>query len=466
MSHWSSANTTNRTRLARALSTHTGVGYQKCLHVISGLADAGLLPAFSAEGTDGTVRAIAPLVLLQAPTDAKGRAAKGAAKSGRAKQGRAKVSWGGKAPGNAFSDGGALAHFSPHDAIAWNRPPGVAIVGDPGSGKHFFGFSMVYEMVAAGVRTVYLDAKADALPLARMPGLSGSKVVHVTQRESGMLNPFTLGDDVGQSALLALETVRLLMGGRVSGGREEALIVALNAVSVEANPSLGRVVDVLLADEQSAEARSLGLSLDVVRKLPHARLCFGEGTGAPVDLADGLTVITMVGFDLPGDLSPADYSYENRLGVATMYLLARHVRGLLLADRTEGRARQSAVVIDEAQCLTTTASGTGMVAEFGRVSRSTSTALVLVTQDASSLLSMAVRNAISTVFSFRSSNPHQVESALDLLGLDAHEGHRHAMADLRNGECLWREADGQVVRAQVEPAFSRDDIAVAFSGNP
>lgn len=452
MSHWSSANTSNRVRLARALAADTGVGYQKCLRVVVGVADAALLPAFNADSMDASVRALAPLVLLQS--------VKGKSSAGSSVGACASV---GSRTGFAVGDASTLTQFSPHAAIAIDCPPGVAITGAPGAGKSFCAFSLAYQMTVDGVRTVYLDPRGDAMALARVRGVEGAKVFDLRNGDDGMLNPFALTDDMDQSALLAVETVRLLLGGRMSPAREDVLVAALNAVSTEPSPSLGRVVDVLLADTVSAEARSLGLTLDLMRKLPFGRLCFGEHVGTRFVPADSLTVITMLGLDLPSsDLSPDDYSYENRLGVSVMHLLTRQVHGLMLSM---DRSLPKAVIIDEARCVTSTASGARLISEVGRMGRSHNTALVLVTQDAGDLMLDPVRNAISTVFVFRGSNPDEVDSALELVDVERKERNRRVMRELANGECLMRDADGQVTRVQIG-ILSRDDMIDAVSGNP
>jgi hypothetical protein len=457
MSHWTSANTNNRARLARALSTDTGVGYQKCLRVVTGVADAGLLPAFTTD-MDASVRALAPLVLAQS---AKGKKMKPSWGTRKAAWQVATTEAAPPADG-PFKDG-VWAKFSPHAALAANRAPGVAITGAPGAGKSFLAFRLAYEMVLDGVQTVYIDPKADAVPLARVEGMEDTKVLHLRNADDGMLDPFGFTDDIKESQLLALETVRMLMGGRMPGDREEVLIAAIQKVSAEPDPSLGRVVDVLRTNPESAAAHSLGLTLDVMRKLPFAPLYFNKRTGTPTGLSDTLTIITMLGLDLPtSGCAPEDYSYENRLAMSVMYLLTAYVRQTLLdADRT----RPNAVLIDEAWTVTATDAGSDMILNFGRMQRRTNTAVVLVTQNANDLLNTRVRNMFSTVFGFRTINADEVNGLLDLLGVDGREEHRRTVEYLFNGECLMRDLNDEVTRVKVD-LLPEDVILAAFSGNP
>lgn len=353
-------------------------------------------------------------------------------------------------------------HYSPHVAMAKNNPPGVAILGSPGGGKSFLAFTLAYQAAMQGVWTIYIDPKADAKPMAELGGLGSPRIFDLAHGNDGMLDPFTLADDVNQAALLGLETVRLLLGGVMTGEREEALINALNQVATEPTPSLGRVVDVLLGNTESADARSLGLTLDMMRKLPFAKLCFSARGGDSIRPEDGLTVITLLGLELPtADTSQSDYSYENRLAVSVMYLLTRYARRLMLSLNKD---HPKAIYVDEAWAITSTPQGAKLIPEVARMGRSHNTALVLVTQNAGDLKQQAVTNSISTVFAFRASKNDEIDDVLDLLGADVHDGHRSAVRELYNGECLMRDVDGRIARVQVDP-WNRE-LFDAFNTNP
>jgi hypothetical protein len=370
--------------------------------------------------------------------------------------------WLGPSIGETTSRVRTIVNFSPHVAMARNSPPGVAITGAPGGGKSFLAFTLAYQMAMQGVWTIYIDPKADAKPMANLPGLGAAKEFDLREGNDGMLDPFTLADDVNQAALLALETVRLMLGGKMSPEREEALITALNIVAAEATPSLGRVVDILQANTESAEARSLGLTLDMMRKLPFARLCFSARAGEAIRPQDGLTVITLLGLELPtADMSHDDYSYENRLAVSVMYLLTRYARSLMLSlDKNQPKA----ICIDEAWAITSTPQGAKLIPEVARMGRAHNTALVLVTQNAADLMKESVTNSISTVFAFRSTINDEIDSVLKLLNAEVHEGHRTTVRELYNGECLMRDVDGRIARVQIDSW--NQDLFEAFNTNP
>ena len=352
--------------------------------------------------------------------------------------------------------------FSPHVAMAKNNPPGCAIVGSPGGGKSFLAFTLAYQMASQGVWTIYIDPKADAKPMGNLPGLGNPRVFDLRDGHDGMLDPFSMGQNPAESSLLASETLRLLLGGHVSEDREEALLAAIDAVAAQPQPSLSKVVDTLLANPVSAGARNLGARLRTIRDLPFARLCFAATGGEQLRPEDGLTIVTLLGLDLPSeDLQLDDYSYENRLAVSVMYLLTRYARQLMLSM---DKSHPKAICIDEAWAITTTPQGAKLIPEIARMGRSHNTGLVLVSQNAGDLMAQSVTNSMSTKFAFRSKIPEEIDDVLDLFGLTKEEGFQHAIKGLRDGECLMQDADGRVARVQVD-GWNRT-LFKAFDTNP
>lgn len=372
--------------------------------------------------------------------------------------------WVGPAIGETTSRVRTLVNFSPHVAMTRDKTGGVAVTGAPGGGKSFLAFTLAYQMAMQGVWTIYIDPKADAKPMGMLPGLGSAKVFDLREGNDGMLDPFRLGDDLPQAKLLAMETIRLLVGGTLSPEREEAMISAIEHVAEDrsAAPSLMRVVELLLADTVSTHARSLGMVLRTMKDLPFARLCFAPSAGDKIRPEDGLTVITLLGLDLPNaDTAPADYSYENRLAVSVMYLLTRYARRLML---NLDKSHPKAICIDEAWAITSSPQGAKLIPEVARMGRSHNTALVLITQNASDLTTESVTNSISTVFAFRSNINSEIDAVLSLLGADAHEGHRGVVRDLLKGECLMRDVDNRIARVQID-SYNRQ-LFEAFDTNP
>lgn len=352
--------------------------------------------------------------------------------------------------------------YSPLLAMSRNSPPGVAITGSPGAGKSFLAFTLAYQMALQGVWTIYIDPKADAKPMASLPGLGQPRVFDLRDGNEGMLDPFSLSSERSEATVLALETIRLLLGGSINEDREEALLNAVEQVAQLPNPSLSAVVDVLLANTESAGARNLGAVLRTIRELPFARLCFSPTGGTKLRPEDGLTVVTLLGLELPATgTAPSDYSYENRLAVSVMYLLTRYARQLML---NMNKSHPKAICVDEAWAITSTPQGAKLIPEIARMGRSHNTALVLVSQNAGDLMAESVTNSLSTKFAFRSKIPGEIEDILELFGLDSDEGYQHIIRALGDGECIVQDVDGRIARVQID-AWDAEAFEV-FDTNP
>jgi len=352
----------------------------------------------------------------------------------------------------------------PVRCITVDSPSHLYLAGESMIPTHntFLAFNLAYQMAASGVWTVYIDPKADAKPMGELPGLGNPRVFDLRDGNDGMLDPFSLGSNKSESSLLALETLRLLLGGSVSEEREEALLNAIEQVVQTPQPSLGAVVDVLTANTTSSSARNLGAVLRTIRELPFARLCFSPIGSTQLRPEDGLTVVTLLGLDLPNaSTQPEDYSYENRLAVSVMYLLTRYARQLML---NMNKNYPKAICIDEAWAITSTPQGAKLIPEIARMGRSHNTALVLVSQNASDLMAESVTNSLSTKFAFRSTIPAEVDSVLELMGLSQEEGFQGYIRGLETGQCLMQDVDGRVAAIQIDNWDK--ELMRAFDTNP
>jgi len=357
--------------------------------------------------------------------------------------------------------------LSMHSAIAKNKAPGLVITGAPGSGKSFCAFTITYNMVLSGVWTIYIDPKADALPMANLPGVIDPTIINLADGMDGLLDPFAMTANPGEQKDLVIETVGLFVGGIDKLGPKEISEVskALEIVSKDRNPSLSKVVEMLLASQEAA-GEALGHRLSITRELPFARLCFDaagvNNHAAKLRPDRSLTIITLLGLDLPSSATPRDeYSNQNRLAVAIMYLLTSFTRKLM---RNENSNHPKAIVIDEAWAVTNTTQGAKLVMEVARMGRSLNTAMILVSQNAGDFLGESVTNSVSTRMAFRSDNSAEIENVLAFFGLEHNKGNANVIRNLKVGECLLRDADNRIARVQIEGW--NNEQRVAFETNP
>jgi len=356
----------------------------------------------------------------------------------------------------------AVVHFDPLVAAARNRPTAVAITGEPGGGKTTLALLLILQLALRGVTVAVIDPKGDAESLASWLAGRGrrARVVPLGSAAPGLLDPFSFGDDLAERRTMATETLRLLLP-RMSEERESAMIQAVAAVAASEQPSLGKVVSHL---EQAADPASvnLGALLRSMSEMRLARLCFAPSGGERIDAAGWTTVFTLGGLTLPDTaIGRDDYSYEQRLSVALLYLVSQFARRLL---NGMDRRLPKAIFLDEAWAITSTPQGAKLIPEVSRMGRSRNTALIMVSQNAGDLLSEQVTNCISSVFAFRSSEQTEVTSVLSLLGLEPSAEHKAALRALGNGECIFRDLDGRAGRIAVD--LISDELRRCLDTNP
>jgi hypothetical protein len=370
--------------------------------------------------------------------------------------------WLGPYIGETLGRARSIVHFDPLLAATRNRPTAVAITGEPGGGKTTLALLMIMQLALRGVTVAVIDPKGDAESLVDVLAARGRKarVLPLGSAAPGLLDPFSFGDDLAEKRTMATETLRLLLP-RMSEERESAMIQAVAAVANRDRPSLGKVVRHLEQAEDPA-SRNLGAVLRSMSEMRLARLCFAPSGGQRIDAAGWTTVFTLAGLTLPDTaVSRDDFSYEQRLSVALLYLVSQFARRLL---NGMDRRLPKAIFLDEAWAITSTPEGAKLVPEVSRMGRSRNTALILVSQNAGDLLSEQVTNCISGVFAFRSSERVEVGNVMALLGVENSEEHQIALRGLGNGECIFRDLEGRAGRIGID--LISDEMRQWLDTNP
>ncbi|WP_433698422.1 ATP-binding protein [Nocardiopsis sp. CA-288880] len=361
--------------------------------------------------------------------------------------------WVGPYIGESIGRARSIVHFDPMVAAARNRPTAIAITGEPGGGKTTLALLLIYQLALRGVTVAAIDPKGDAESLVELLRRRGRKarIMSLGSAQPGLLDPFAFGDDLAAKKTMATETLRLLLP-RMSEERESAMIQAVAAVANQPRPSLAKVVDHLVSSPGAA-SRNLGAVLQSMSEMRLASLCFDPQGEAQIDTEGWTTVFTLGGLTLPDSgVGRDDYSYEQRLSVALLYLVSQFARRLM---NGLDRHLPKAIFLDEAWAVTSTPEGAKLVPEVSRMGRSRNTALILVSQNAGDLLNEQVTNCLSSVFAFRSSERFEVESVMALLGIDPTEDHLAVLRNLGNGECLFRDLDGRAGRIGVDLVSDR-----------
>jgi hypothetical protein len=303
-------------------------------------------------------------------------------------------------------------------------------------------------MVVSGVKTIYIDPKNDALPLATLPGCEDTAIIDLQQSPDGLLDPFQIGRSDAERIDLALSTIEMLVGGRgeITSTASAELSKAIKVVLKNRVPSLNALVEILLSS-RIPDANALGERLSLIKQMPYARLCFAErkrdasDPSAGLNLDSRLTIITLLGLDMPSSQDSKDsYSHRNHLAVAVLFLLTSFARRLMLSTDEKEKRAPKAIVIDEAWAITSTAQGSKLVLETARMGRSLNTAIILVSQNAGDFLGPGVTNSVSTKMAFKTEDAGEITNVLKFLELPDNRANREVISRLKVGQCLLKDA--------------------------
>lgn len=355
--------------------------------------------------------------------------------------------------------------FDSHTPIFNNKPPGVLITGQPGSGKSFLAMTLTTICAIIGKTTIVLDPKGDFLSLASLQDEIG-KVNFWNLADSskkGILDPFYLATEKGDQLNMVLSVIDMFVGG-LTGDQITVLAPIVKDVQNSPTPSLLAVTEALQTSNHDA-ARHLGARLDLVRHLPFASLCFAPGSRRRnnVKFDSGVTVITMVGLELSDgreESGTTTNANKKRLSAAIFYLLTDFIKRVMENDES---SRPKTLIIDEAWAVLSTPAGAECIKSVARMGRSKKLAMILVTQNNSDLKDSQIDNAFPTRFAFQT-DAAEAKDIISGMQLPEDEGFESVLMGLQTGECLFKDFRGRYSTIQISDWKSR--WTESFETNP
>jgi DNA helicase HerA-like ATPase len=349
--------------------------------------------------------------------------------------------------------------FDPHTQIFNDKPPGTLITGQPGSGKSYLAMTLTAMSAILGKTTIVLDPKGDFISLMNLKQDIGSfNLWNLSDKKRrGILDPFRMAKDPGDQLDLAVSLIEIFTGG-LTGEERTALAPIVKDVIKENNPSLALVVQELRGSQRPA-ARDLGTTLDLIQSLPLAGLCFAPAGAVmeKVSIDEGLTVVTLVGMDMPKE---GGKDNKSKLSTGILFLLTDYIRRLMVSESSRV---PKTLVIDEAWAILQTPAGAQVVKEVALLGRSKNLAMILVTQNNSHLKNLDIESTIATRFAFSSSEKEAVSIVGDMQ-LPPGEGFAELITNLAKGECLMKDWSRRYSSVQI--SNWRKDWDVAFKNNP
>jgi hypothetical protein len=350
--------------------------------------------------------------------------------------------------GRTLTGGARPVRFDITEASRTGRPPSILLAGTLGSGKTIAAELLAYQAERRGSLIVDVDPKPDH-NLEGLPELD--KRVHVIElsghdRYRGLLDPLVVAPEALREDLASSYLMELLP--QAPPAWETQVRKAVRTVLEHRQPSCLRVVDALL-HASDADSRAVGEALAVWSDSGVARLGFGDGTTERIAASRPVTSIKARGLSLPAPGIPrTDYDQAERLGVATLKLIAAYAMRLVSGDRSVHKV----VLFDEAWFLLASRDGRRLIDRLNRLGRAENATLILATQQLTDV--GEIENLIGTRFIFGQETAAEARRALELLGLDPSD---RAMVErlraYRRGRCLMRDIDDRVAELQIEPVY-------------
>jgi hypothetical protein len=348
--------------------------------------------------------------------------------------------------GRTLTGGARPVRFDITEASRTGRPPSILLAGTLGSGKTIAAELLAFQAERRGSLVVDVDPKPDH-NLEGLPELDGR--VHVIElsgdeRYRGLLDPLVVAPDGLREDLASSYLMELLP--QAPPAWETQVRKAVRRTLEHKEPSCLRVLDQLDASADH-DARAAGEALGVWADSGVARLGFGEGEHARVAARRPVTTIKARGLSLPAPgVARADYDQAERLGVATLKLIAAYAMRLVSGDRSVHKV----VLFDEAWFLLASRDGRRLIDRLNRLGRAENATLILATQQLTDV--GEIENLIGTRLIFGQETAAEARRALELLGLDPEDRVLvERVRSYRKGRCLIRDIDDRVAELQIEP---------------
>lgn len=302
----------------------------------------------------------------------------------------------------------------PEASATRDEPPGMAIVGEPGSGKTFAGLTLAYQAVLQGHTCIFINPKSGPqASLADFARNIDGQVISLRDLEgmgAGALDPFRYCSDANIAAEILTQHI---LSSLVELSERQR--VELQA-GIQEGARLGArcASDALkhVADHET---------LDLIEKMTRGSTLFALAMGRTAQGALGIGKrgqFTLIEFDRPLALPTSlgkmkDYDPAQREAVATMRLITRASYEIMLSNRG------GVLLVDEAWQILGSSEGVAAITQMGREGRSQAILPILLTQKIDDVVREGVdlETFISRVLVLRTKDPKEAKTGLDLVGL-------------------------------------------------
>lgn len=296
-----------------------------------------------------------------------------------------------------------------------DSPPLVGVFGMSGSGKTMLGLWHLIQFSKLGHKVVFVDPKEDSDFSGLFRYYGGKSVDLGDMAESdGILDPIRFSPDAEEGVDLAISTLKFLYPWNRSNVNVEVSLYSALRAGVEAGAR--SILSALRLARQmgvpDATDELITPIETIVRTVPMASALIGStDTGTRLAFEDNLTLIKVgsAKLNLPKGKLSSDMSLSEKIAVSVIRLL---VRGSTIAVR----GIEGVVGLDEAWIFFDTAGDE--LTSLGRLARSMSVSVWMMTQRVSDIDKADLEDFISTGYILGMSNSREAQAACRMLKLE------------------------------------------------
>ena len=365
----------------------------------------------------------------------------------------------------------SLVWLDPLGASKQNKPPAMAVIGEPGAGKTFLLQMIATQAALSGIPVVFINPKSSD-SLGGFAQAVGGEVVTVstTSDEPGLLDPFRYARTPDEAASIAQAHINTAMAGSLN---EEQLILlkaglrrgALNGAlcvgeALKDTDIPERVRNLIRVNAENTPLFGLGVSM-----VPRESLTIASGSG-----------LTLIEFDRELPVPPntsvsASLTTEERNAVAAIRLICR------AALEQMYKAGRGVLIIDEAHVFLGSQEGRSILQNLGRQGRSQGILPILATQRLADVVAEGVdmSSYLGRELIMMMTDRRETEAALTLCGLEVTDKRREFLANAgpihdkdnpalsRGAFALHRDLQGNVSAIHIGPVT--EDERMRYSTN-
>lgn len=349
--------------------------------------------------------------------------------------------------------------WDPTEASRESQPSAILLAGTLGSGKTIT--AELLELIAErrGSLIVDVDPKPDHA-LHELPELDGHvEIIELSgdERYRGMLDPLRIAPPSLREELATSYFIDVLRDPQP--GWANVIQRAVRDTVARGSTSSLDVIEQLRASDR-AGAEDAADALELAADFGLGRLAFGHGEPDHATRAKAVTTIRAAGLSLPPpEANRADYSYSEKIAVATLSLVAAFALWLVSADRS----RHKIVLFDEAWFLLASSQGRTLIDRLVRLGRAQNATLILATQQLGDVGPLV--ELIGTTFIFGQKSDAEAKRGLELLGLDPENPALVGrIRSYSRGRCLMRDLHDRIAEVQIDLVF--DHLLDALDTTP